>query len=94
VSARSKEFAQRRAGLQRQCALQREQFAQKAAEIGADLRVIDQGVNILRGTRIVPVILGAIGALGMVSRPGGLVRLLGRAWFLINTVKRIKHALR
>jgi hypothetical protein len=94
VSARSEEFARRRAGLQLQCALQREQFAKSAAEIGADLRFIDHGLNIVRNVRIVPMILGAISALGVASRAGGLVRLVGRAWLLFNTVKRIKRALR
>jgi hypothetical protein len=94
VNARRQEFAQRRASLQSQCALQREQLAQKAAEISADLRFIDHGLNMLRGTRLMPLILGAISALGMASRTGGLIRLIGRVWVLINTAKQIKRALR
>ena len=56
-----------------------------------DLRFIDRGVNLVRSTRVV---WAALGALGMTSRAGGLVRLIGRAWVVFNTAKRIKRALR
>jgi hypothetical protein len=94
VSASAEEFARRRAALQRQCALQREQLAQSAAEIGADLRFVDRGVTLIRGTRVVPLILGAISALGMTSRAGRVIRLISRVWVIINTLQRVKRALR
>lgn len=96
MSARSEEFARRRTTLQLDCALQRERLAQSAAEIGADLRSVDRGVGLLRSTRFVPVMLRAIStisAIGMASRAGGVVRLIGRIWVIVNTFQRLKRAL-
>jgi len=94
MSARAQEFARRRVELQLQCALQREQFAQSAAEIGADLKFVDHGIGLIRKTRVVPILLGLIGTLGMTSRAGGAVRLLGRAWVIVNTFKRLRRVLK
>jgi hypothetical protein len=94
VSARADEFERRRVTLQLQCALQREQFAQITGEIGADLKIVDQGINLVRKTRLVPIILGMIGTLGMASRAGGVVRLLSRAWVFFNTFQRLRRAMK
>jgi hypothetical protein len=94
VTARAEEFARRRVALQLQCALQREQFAQSAAEIGADLKVVDHGINLVRKTRLVPIIMGLIGTVGMASRAGGVLRLLSRAWVFFNTFQRLRRVLK
>ena len=94
MSARVNEFARRRAGLQLQCAMQREQFAQSAADIGASLHFADRGLSIVRSTRIVPMIMAAASTLGILSRSSGIMRLVGRVWLVANTLQGIKRALR
>jgi hypothetical protein len=94
VSARANEFARRRAALQLQCALQRDQFAQSAADIGATLHFVDRGLSIVRSTRIVPMIIAAASTLGILSRSSGVMRLVGRGWLVMKTLQGIKRALR
>jgi hypothetical protein len=94
MSSRSERFAQRRMTLQLQCALQREAFAQATTQLGDGLSFMNRGLNIVRGARIMPMILAALSAVGVVSRTGGVIRLLSRAWLLINTVQRLKRSFR
>ena len=94
MSARSEEFARRRAELQLQCAMQRDQFAQSTAALGESLHVVDRGLTVIRSTRVVPMILATIGAVGFATRAGGLIRLVSRALILVNTVKQLKRAFR
>ena len=94
MSARADEFARRREALQLQCALQREQFALSAAELSSGLHFMDRGLSVVRGTRVVPMIVAAVSALGLVSRSGPLLRLISRVWLIVNTVRQLKRTLR
>jgi hypothetical protein len=94
VSARSDEFARRRVALQSQCALQRAQFAQSAAELGAGLHFMDRGLSIIRGTRILPIVMAAVSAMGFATRSGAVIRLLSRGWLIVSTLRQLKRALR
>ena len=94
MSARSEEFARRRLALQLQCALQREQFSQSAAQVGAGLDFMDRGLNLLRGTRIVPIVMAAVSAMGLATRSGAVIRLLSRGWLIVSTLRQLKRALK
>jgi hypothetical protein len=94
MSARSHGFSQRRAELQLQCAAQRGQFVQSAAELGACFQVLDRGLSVARGLRIVPMLLTAASAAGVLSRAGGVIRLLSRVWMVVSTLQRLKRSRR
>ena len=94
MSTHTQELARRREALQMQCALQRAQFAQSAAELGSGLHFLDRGLSIVRSTRLVPMIVAGIGALGIVSRSGRMIRLISRVWLIANTVRQLKRTLR
>jgi YqjK-like protein len=92
MSQRSNEFAQRRMTLQLQCALQREQFADTIAQLGDGLKFMNRGLSMVRSTRIVPMILAAVSAAGVLSRAGGVLRLVSRGWLIFNTVQRLRRS--
>jgi hypothetical protein len=94
MSARSDGFSQRRSELQLQCAAQRGQFAHSTAELGAGLQMLDRGLSVVRGLRVVPMLLTAASAAGVLSRTGGVIRLLSRVWMVVSTLKRLKRSLR
>jgi hypothetical protein len=94
MNARSERFARRRMTLQLQCALQRETFVQTTTQLGEGLSFMNRGLNLVGSARVMPMILAALSAAGVVSRAGGLIRLLGRAWFLISTVQRLRRSFR
>jgi hypothetical protein len=94
MNARSELLAQRRMTLQLQCALQREAFTQAATQLGDGLSFVNRGLNVVRGARLMPMILAGLGAAGVVSRAGRVISLLSRAWLLINTVQRLKRSFR
>jgi hypothetical protein len=94
MNSRSERFAQRRMTLQLQCAVQREAFAQATTKLGDGLSFMNRGLNVVGGARIMPMILAALSAAGVLSRAGGLIRLLGRAWLVINMVQRLRRSFR
>lgn len=94
MSGRPEQFLQRRLILQRQCARQREQLAQTSAELGATLKFANRGLSLARGARAMPMILAAASAAGILSRAGGVIRLLGRAWLVVSTLQRLRRSLR
>jgi hypothetical protein len=94
VSDRSEEFTRRRTVLQMQCVVQREQLAQSVADMEAGFSFVNRGLGIMRSTRILPMILAALSAAGLLSRAGGVVRLVGRVWLIINTLQRLRRSLK
>jgi len=91
MSAHSDQFAQRRAALQVQCALQREQFARHAAELGSGLQAVNRGIAMVRSTRILPMVLAAVSAAGVLSRAGGVMRLLSRTWVVVSALRQLRR---
>jgi hypothetical protein len=94
MSARSDAYSQRRAELQLQCAAQRGQFVQSTAELGAGLQVLNRGLSVVHALRIVPMLLTAASAAGVLSRAGGVIRLLSRVWMVVSTLQRLKRSRR
>jgi hypothetical protein len=94
MSAHSEEFTRRRTVLQLQCAVQREQFAQSVAEMESGFSFVNRGLGIMRSARVLPMLLAAISATGLLSRAGGVVRLVGRAWLVINTLQRLRRSVK
>jgi YqjK-like protein len=92
MNEHAQSIARRRAALQLQCALQREEFALHASQLKEDLHSAGRGIEMVRGLRIVPMIMAATSAAGLVSRASGLIRLLGRAWFIFSTLRRLRGA--
>jgi hypothetical protein len=94
MSDAAEEFTRRRTALQMQCALQREQLAQSIAGMEAGFSFVNRGVGVMRSTRLLPMILAALSAAGVLSRAGGAVRLVGRVWLIINTLQRLRRSLK
>ena len=94
MNARAEEFSQRRKELQLQCAVQRGQFAQCTAELDAGVQILNRGLSVARGLRIVPMLLTAASAAGVLSRAGGVIRLLSRVWMVVSTLQRLKRSRR
>jgi hypothetical protein len=94
MNARAVQFARRRTALQLQCAQQREQLAHSAGEMQHSVRSLNQGMAMLRGTRLLPMLLAAVSAAGALSRASGVIRVLGRVWFIVQTLKRLRQSLR
>jgi hypothetical protein len=94
MNARAAQFAERRTALQLQCAQQREQYAHSVGEIQQSLQGLNRGLAILRGTRLLPMLLAAVSAAGVVSRASGVIRVIGRVWLIVQTFKRLKQSLR
>jgi len=95
MSKRSDEFALRRKTLQLQCALQRVQFADSTARISATLHSVDRGLNLVSlvsSTKIIPMLLAGVSAAGMLTKAGGIIRLLSRIWVVVSTVQRLKRS--
>jgi hypothetical protein len=89
---RADEFARRRGVLQLRCTAQRQRMAEVLAAIDADLRKFERGVAMVRKIRISPLVLGAGAALALGLGAGRTVGLIGRAWLLFNSLKRLKHS--
>ena len=94
MNEHSQSLARRRAALQLQCALQREEFAVHAAHLREGVNSVNHGIDVVRGLRIMPIIMAATSAAGLISRASGLVRLIGRAWFIISTLRRLQRSTR
>jgi hypothetical protein len=94
MNARAAQFAQRRTALQLQCAQQREQLAHSVGEMQHSLQSLNKGLGMLRATRLLPMLLAAVSAAGVVSRAGGVIRVLGRVWLVVQTFKRLRQSLR
>lgn len=94
MNEHAQSIARRRAALQLQCALQREEFALHTSHLREDLHRANRGIEVVRGFRIMPIIMAATSAAGLVSRASGLIRLLGRAWFIFSTLRRLRGASR
>jgi len=94
MSARSQEFSRRRAVLQLHCAAQRGQFAHSRAELGAGLQTLQRGLQVARGLRVVPMLFTALSAAGVLSRAGGVVRLLSRVWMVVSTLQGLRRSRR
>jgi hypothetical protein len=88
------DYAARRTRLQLQCVRQREQFALRTAELSEGLHGLNRGLDRVRGSRIVPALMALVSVAGVASRAGGVVRLLGRVWMIVNTVQRLRRALK
>ena len=92
MSEQTEALARKRALLQVQCALQRELFVQHAAQVREGLHSANHGLEVVRGLRVMPIIMAATSAAGLISRASGLMRLLGRAWFIISTLRRLQRS--
>jgi YqjK-like protein len=97
MSARQ-HFSRRRAELQLQCAAQRAAFVLHADEIQSSFDDMQHGLNrglsLVRGARVVPMLLSAFSAAGALSRASGVARLIGRAWMIWQTVQRLRRSMR
>jgi hypothetical protein len=94
MSAQSDGFTRRRTLLQLQCAVQREQLVQSVTEMEAGFSSVNRGLGIMRSTRIMPMLLAALSAAGLLSRASGVLRVVGRAWLIINTLQRLRRSLK
>lgn len=94
MKARAVQFAERRAQLQLQCAQQRAQLAQSVGDMQDSVARLNKGLSLVRGLRVVPMLLAAVSAAGVMSRAGGLIRVLGRVWFIVQTLRRLRQSLR
>lgn len=91
MSARAQQYSLRRAELQLQCAAQRGQFAHSTAELAVGLHSLERALQVVRGLRVVPMLLTAVSAAGLVSKAGGVIRLLSRVWMIITTLRRLRR---
>jgi len=87
------ERARRRELLQQRCAFEREQLAQEAQTVEADLGRIDRGVRIARALTKPAVVTAGVAALTMLG-PGRALKLVGRGLMLWSTAKRIFKSVR
>jgi hypothetical protein len=94
MNERAARFAERRMTLQLQCALQREAFALSTAQLGDGLTFVNRGLGAMRGARLMPILMTVLSTAGLVSRAGGMFRLLSRALLVFNTVQRLKRSFR
>ena len=94
MSPREQLFARRRAQLQLQCAQQRLDFEHNVGEMQSSVQGLNRGLAFVRGARIVPMLLAAIGTVGTLSRAGGVAGLLGKAWVIWQTVQRLRRSAR
>jgi hypothetical protein len=94
MSPREQQFARRRTELQLQCAQQRSDFEHSVDEMQASVQGLNRGLAFVRGARIVPMLLAAVGTVGALSRAGGVARLLGKAWLIWQTVQRLRRPAR
>jgi hypothetical protein len=92
MSEHSQSLARRRLALQLRCAEQRAQFAQQTDELREGFSFANRGLDKVRGMRIMPMLMAATSAAGLVSRLGGIFRVAGRAWFIINTLRRLRRS--
>jgi hypothetical protein len=94
MSPREQQFARRRTELQLQCAAQRAAFTQSAEEMQASVHGLNHGFDVVGGSRLMPMLLAAVSAAGVLSRAGGVARLLGRAWMIWQTVQRLRRSMK
>jgi hypothetical protein len=94
MNPRELQFEKRRTELQLQCAQQRAAFAQSVDDMQQSVQGLNRGLAMVRGTRFVPMLLAAVSAVGVLSRAGGVARLLGRVWVIWQTVQRLRRATR
>jgi hypothetical protein len=92
--SRVESYKQRRTLLQLQCALQREQFLLHQAQLSQGMQSVNRGFSLVRGSRIMPILMTAVSAASVLSRAGGVVRLLGRAWMIVGTLQRLRRSLK
>jgi hypothetical protein len=92
VTRRELQFARRRTELQLQCAAQRASFVESAEEIRDSVHRVNHGFGVVGGTRLMPLLLAAVSAVGALTRAGGVVRLLGRAWTIWQIVQRFRRS--
>ncbi|HWW20806.1 MAG TPA: YqjK family protein [Steroidobacteraceae bacterium] len=94
MTAREPPFVRRRAELQLQCAQQRAAFAQSVEDMQASVQGLNRGLGIVRGTRLMPMLLAALSAAGVLTRAGGVVRLLEKLWVIWQLVQRLRRSKR
>ena len=92
MSRRAQEFTRRRTALQLKCAAQRAAFVHSAEEIQDSVHRVNHGFDVVRGTRLMPMLVAALGAFGVLARAGGAARLLGRAWSIWQIVRRLRRS--
>jgi hypothetical protein len=89
MSNRLGELAERRTRLQLRCARQRDELEQLVAQIEAPIHRIDNAIVRLQDfARRPAVILGTLATLFVVG-PRKLMRVAGKSWFWISTVRRL-----
>jgi hypothetical protein len=89
MSNRLRELAERRTRLQLRCASQRDELEQLIAQIETPVHRIDNAIVRLQDFfRRPAVLLGAAATLFVVG-PRKLMRVAGKSWFWISTVRRL-----
>ena len=89
MSQRLLELAERRVRLQQRCASQRDELEYVVAQIEAPVHRIDNVIGRLQDfARRPAVLLGAAAALFVVG-PRKLMRVAGKSWFWISTIRRL-----
>lgn len=91
MNPREQEFARRRTDLQLQCAQQRAAFAQSVEQMQDSVQGLNRGLSIVRGTRLMPMLLAAVSAAGVLTRAGGVVRLIEKAFVIWQLVQRLRR---
>jgi hypothetical protein len=89
MSNRLHELAERRARLQLRCASQRNEIEQLVAQVEAPIHRIDNAIVRLQDFIKRPaVLLSSLAVLFFVG-PRKLMRVAGKSWFWISTVRRL-----
>jgi YqjK-like protein len=93
AEARDIELARRREVLQQRCAFEREQLAQEAEMVEADLGRIDRGVKIARALTKPAIVTAGVAALTMFG-PGRALKFLGRGLMLLSAARKVFNSVR
>lgn len=89
MSQRLRELAERRVRLQLRCASQRDELEYVIAQIEAPAHRIDNALIQLQDFfRRPAVMLGALATLFVVG-PRKLMRMAGKSWFWLSTIRRL-----
>jgi hypothetical protein len=93
MMSRQDEYARRRGLLQLRCTAQRQRLEHSIQQISSDLHRFERGVAAVRKFRVSPLLVGAAAALALGLGAGRTLGLVGRAWVLFNSLKRIKRSI-
>jgi len=93
AEGRALELARRRELLQQRCVFEREQLAQEAQAVEADLGQIDHGIRIARAFTKPAMVTAGVAALTMFG-PGRALKFLGRGLMLWSSARKIFKSVR